>query len=225
MFIQHYLSTDESISLSRASQLLNVNRSSNYQRVTQHSQHPSNSAQDLALQDNIHRIAVEYPQYRYRRITNELQRQGVLVNHKKILRIMKEDDLIYAKKMFKPVTTDSDHGFSVYPNLIKDLEITQLNQDWASDITCIQLPKEFVYLSVILDTFNRRCIGWSLSCSIDTQLTLNVLDMTLQNRWNKDIGGLIHHSDQGVQYTSQRYTEQLKNHHIPISMIQKRKSI
>jgi putative transposase len=221
MFIQHYLSTGGSISLSRASQLLDVNRSSYYQWISQQGQHPSDSAQNIALRDTIQRIAVEFPRYGYRRITVELKRQGIVVNHKKILRLMKEDNLLVVKKRFKPVTTDSNHGFSVYPNLIKDLEITQLNQVWASDITYIQLSQEFVYLSVILDLFSRRCIGWSLGRSLDTQLTLNALDMALHTRWNKDLAGLIHHSDQGVQYASYPYVEQLKNHHIQISMSRK----
>jgi transposase InsO family protein len=134
---------------------------------------------------------------------------------------MKEDNLLVLKKRFKPVTTDSNHGFSVYPNLIKDLEITQLNQVWASDITYIQLSQEFVYLSVILDLFSRRCIGWSLGRSLDTQLTLNALEMALQTRWNDNMTRLIHHSDQGVQYASHQYVEQLKTHQIQISMSRK----
>lgn len=169
----------------------------------------------------VQKIAVEFPRYGYRRITIKLKRQGVLVNHKKILRLMKEDNLLCVKKRFKPVTTDSNHGFSVYPNLIKDLDITQLNQVWASDITYIQLSHDFIYLSVILDLFSRRCIGWSLGRSLDTQLTLNALDMALQTRWNDTMMGLIHHSDQGVQYASHQYVEQLKTHNIQISMSRK----
>jgi len=221
MFIQHYLSSEGRISLSHASHLLHVNRSSYYQWVSQQGQHPSGSAQDLVLRDKIQRIAVEFPRYGYRRITIELKRQGVAVNHKKILRLMKEDNLLCVKKRFKPVTTDSNHGFFVYPNLIKDLEITQLNQVWASDITYIQLSHDFVYLSVILDLFSRRCIGWSLGRSLDTQLTLNALDMALHTRWNKDMTGLIHHSDQGVQYASHQYVEQLKKPNFQISMSRK----
>jgi transposase InsO family protein len=219
--MQNYLSTRGDISLSRASQLLQVNRGSYYQWVSQQGQPSSGLAQDLAVRDKIQRIAVEFPRYGYRRIKIELERHGVLVNHKKVLRLMKEDNLLVVKKRFKPVTTDSNHGFSVYPNLIRDREITQLNQVWASDITYIQLSQEFVYLSVILDLFSRRCIGWSLGRSLDTQLTLNALDMALHTRWNKDITGLIHHSDQGVQYASHQYVEQLKNHSIQISMSRK----
>lgn len=221
MFMQNYLSIGGDISLSRASQLLQVNRGSYYQWVSQQGQQSSSSVQDLALRDRIQRIAVEFPRYGYRRIKIELERQGVLVNHKKVLRFMKEDNLLVVKKKFKPVTTDSNHGFSVYPNLIRDMEITQLNQIWASDITYIQLSQEFVYLSVILDLFSRRCIGWSLGRSLETQLTLNALDMALHTRWNPDIAGLIHHSDQGVQYASQKYVDQLKDHNIQISMSRK----
>jgi len=222
MFIHNYLSPGGSISVTRASQLLQVNRSSYYRWASQQSQQPSGSAQqDLALRDKIQRMAVEFPRYGYRRITIALGRQGFLVNHKKVLRLMKEDNLLVVKKRFKPVTTDSNHGFSVYPNLIKNLKITQLNQVWASDITYIQLSQEFVYLSVILDLFSRKCIGWSLGRSLDTQLTLNALDMALQTRWNKDLIGLVHHSDQGVQYASNQYVEQLKKHNFQISMSRK----
>ncbi len=221
MFIQNYLSSEREISLSHASQLLHVNRSSYYQWVSHQNHHHSGSTCDLALRDMVQKIAVEFPRYGYRRITIELKRQGVLVNHKKILRLMKEDNLLCVKKRFKPVTTDSNHGFSVYPNLIKDLDITQLNQVWASDITYIQLSHDFIYLSVILDLFSRRCIGWSLGRSLDTQLTLNALDMALQTRWNDTMMGLIHHSDQGVQYASHQYVEQLKTHNIQISMSRK----
>jgi transposase InsO family protein len=221
MFIQHYLSSEGGISLSHASHLLDVNRTSYYKWVSCQGQQPSDSTSDLALHDGVQKIAVEFPRYGYRRITIELKRQGVLVNHKKILRLMKEDNLLCVKKRFKPVTTDSNHGFSVYPNLIKDLDITQLNQVWASDITYIQLSHDFVYLSVILDLFSRRYIGWSLGRSLDTQLTLNALDMALHTRWNEDITGLIHHSDQGVQYASHQYVEQLKTHYIQISMSRK----
>ncbi|MBE3094380.1 MAG: IS3 family transposase, partial [Actinobacteria bacterium] len=163
MFIQTYLSSGKPISLSHASSLLDVNRSSYYKWVSHQGQQHSGSANDIALRDTVQRIAMEFPGYGYRRITIELKRRGIVVNHKKILRLMKEDNLLCVKKKFKPVTTDSNHGFNVYPNLIKDLNITQLNQVWASDITYIQLSHEFVYLSVILDLFSRRCIGWSLN--------------------------------------------------------------
>lgn len=221
MFIQTYLSSGKPISLSHASSLLDVNRSSYYKWVSHQGQQHSGSANDIALRDTVQRIAMEFPGYGYRRITIELKRRGIVVNHKKILRLMKEDNLLCVKKKFKPVTTDSNHGFNVYPNLIKDLNITQLNQVWASDITYIQLSHEFVYLSVILDLFSRRCIGWSLSRSIDTQFTLTALDMALQTRWNDNMTGLIHHSDQGVQYASNQYVEQLKDHNIQISMSRK----
>ena len=221
MFIQNYLSSGGPISLSHASHLLDVNRTSYYKWVSRQGQQPSGSTSDLSLRDMVQRLAVEFPRNGYRRITIELKRQSVLVNHKKILRLMKEDNLLCVKKRFKPVTTDSNHGFSVYPNLIKNLEITQLNQVWASDITYIQLSHDFIYLSVILDLFSRKCIGWSLGRSLDTQLTLNALDMAIQTRWNKDMTGLIHHSDQGVQYASHQYVEQLKTHHIQISMSRK----
>jgi len=109
----------------------------------------------------------------------------------------------------------------VYPNLIRNLKITQPNQVWASDITYIQLIDEFIYLAVVLDLFTRKCIGWKLGRNIDTQLTLTALDRAIEKRWTHDIQGLIHHSDQGVQYASNQYVDLLKEHNFQISMSRK----
>ena len=134
---------------------------------------------------------------------------------------MREDNLLCIKKKFKPLTTNSNHGHKTYPNLVKNLKIHSLNQVWASDITYIQLINEFVYLAVIIDLFSRRCIGWELSRNIDSQLVLNALDQAFIDRWNNEISGLIHHSDQGVQYASDLYVSRLRKHNILISMSRK----
>ena len=135
---------------------------------------------------------------------------------------MREDNLLCIRKKFKPVTTDSNHGLRKYPNLILGLEITQLNQVSASDITYIHLSREFVYLAVILDLFSRRCIGWDPSRNIDTQLTLYAHEKALEDRWNENLRGeLIHYSDQGVKYTSDQYIKRLEEHGIQISMSRK----
>ena len=131
---------------------------------------------------------------------------------------MKEDNLLGVKKRFRLQTTDSNHGEKVYPNLVRDMVVTDINQLWVADITYIQLLKEFVYLAVIIDVFSRRCIGWELSRHIDTQLTLNALHKALRTRMTDDLDGLIHHSDQGVQYASREYVDCLKEHGIQISM-------
>lgn len=176
---------------------------------------------EMKLRNEIQRIALSFTRYGYRRMTKELQRRGFTVNHKRVLALMRKDNLLCLKKRFKPVTTDSNHSFPVYPNLTKDLEVTGLNHLWVSDITYIRLLSEFVYLATIIDVFSRRCIGWCLDRSIDTQLTLNALDMALTKRKGMDLSGLIHHSDQGVQYASYAYTDRLKEHGIRISMSRK----
>jgi len=164
-------------------------------------------------------IALEFPFYGYRRITKELQREGNQVNHKKVLRIMRENNLLCRrKKAFKPATTDSNHSFRVYPNLAKDLVVTGLNQLWVSDITYIRLLKDFIYLAVILDIFSRKCIGWCLSRDIDTQLTLNALNMAISRRKSLGFSNLIHHSDLGVQYAADEYVKRLSELGIKISM-------
>jgi len=143
---------------------------------------------------------------------------GQVVNHKRVLRLMREDNLLCVRKDFKPRTTDSRHDLRVYPNLVKGLKITRLNQVWASDITYIRLSGEFVYLAVILDLFSRKCIGWNLDRSLHTELALKALAMAIETRWNENLRGLIHHSDQGVQYASEEYIGCLKAHGILISM-------
>jgi len=176
---------------------------------------------DINLRSVIQNIALEFPRYGYRRMTRELCRRGIHVNHKKVLRIMREDNLLCIRKSFKPKTTNSNHSNRVYPNLARDMELTGLNQLWVADITYVRLQNEFVYLAVILDVFSRKCIGWELSRDIDTQLALNALNMALQDRNHLGFEKLTHHSDQGVQYTSNEYVETLKNYGIVISMSRK----
>ena len=154
-------------------------------------------------------------------MTVELHNRGYLVNHKSVLRLMREDNLLCVKKQFKPLTTDSNHPHRVYPNLLRYKKLIRPNQGWTSDITYIQLVDSFVYLAVILDVFTRKCIGWQLGKYLDTQLTLNALNQALRQRWNTSLHGLIHHSDQGVQYASTEYVNQLKKHEIQISMSRK----
>ena len=165
---------------------------------------------DAKLKKEIHKIAEEFPFYGYRRVAVELRNRNKLANHKKVLRIMKEEDLVCRrKKAFRPVTTQSDHGLKVYPNLAKDLEVTGLNQLWVSDITYIHLGNGFVYLAAIVDMFSRKCIGWALSMYIDTELTLTALDMAIKKRKRLGLSKLIHHSDRGVQYASEEYVNRL----------------
>jgi transposase InsO family protein len=184
----------------------------------------------MELRDQIQKIALQFPAYGYRRITHELGRRGYHLNHKHVLRLMREDNLLCLRKrsLFNPMTTDSDHDLAVYPDLTKDLyqnkKLTDINQLWVSDITYIRLPSEFLYLAVIIDVFSRKCIGWNLDDSLETSLTLTALNMAIKSRWHQGLGlkekkeKLIHHSDRGVQYASSEYVDVLKAHNILISM-------
>lgn len=130
---------------------------------------------------------------------------------------MRENGLIIKHHHRTICTTNSDHGNLVYPNLVMGMKIDRPNQVWAADFTYVQLQKEFIYLAVEFDVYTRRCIGWSLSRKLDTDTALDVLYMALYVRREDGLSGLIHHSDQGVQYTSIRFTETLRNHGIQIS--------
>lgn len=206
------------LSISEACSLVGVSRSGYYDWLARHSSTPKSDSYEMKPKDEIQKIALEFPRYGYRRMTKELHRHGYLANAKRILRLMREDNLLCIKRRFKPITTNSNHNLRVYPNLAKNLEVTRLNQLWVSDITYIRLLMEYIYLAIIIDVFSRRCIGWELYRNLDTQLTLNALYRALECRRGADITGLIHHSDQGVQYASQAYVECLKKHNIQISM-------
>jgi putative transposase len=174
---------------------------------------------DMDVRDAIHRIALEWPVYGRPRITMELRRRGLQVNHKRVGRIMREDNLLCLRKRKFVVTTDSNHGYRVYPNLAKDLQLTGIDQLWVADITYIRLEEEFIYLAVILDAYSRRVIGWALDRTLEDELTLTALQMALAQRQPGD--GLIHHSDRGSQYASHDYTGLLKERKIQISMSRK----
>jgi len=174
---------------------------------------------DLDLRDQMQRIAVEFPYYGWRRMQEELGDRGWAVNHKKLKRLMQEDNLLCLRRRKFVVTTDSNHDRPVYPNLAGELELSGLNQLWVADITYIRLEREFVYLAVVLDAFSRRVIGWALDRSLEDKLTLAALRMALRER--EPAPGLVHHSDRGVQYASRDYTDVLKGHQIRISMSRK----
>lgn len=177
----------------------------------------STSANDeLELRGQIQQIALEMRSYGYRPITKELHRRGIMVNHKRVLRLMRADNLLCLRRHAFVRTTDSNHTLTVYPNLTRGLALSNINQLWVADITYIRLQREFVYLAVILDAYSRRCIGWALSRHIDTELALAALRMALQTRTVQP--GLMHHSDRGVQYASKDYVALLQEHKIQISM-------
>jgi len=204
------------ISLERLCRLALVSRAGFYR--WQNATEPAD--RDLDLRDEIQRIALEFPYYGWPRITRELGDRGWRVNHKRVYRIMREDNLLcLRKKKFVVVTTDSNHERPVYPNLAKAMALTGINQLWVADITYIRLELEFVYLAVVLDAFSRRLIGWALDRTLEDELTMEALRMALDRR--SPAPGLVHHSDRGVQYASGDYTGLLKAHHITISMSRK----
>jgi transposase InsO family protein len=174
---------------------------------------------DMDLRDAIHRIALEWPAYGRPRITAELRRQGWKANAKRVYRLMREDNLLCLRKRKFVITTDSNHGRKIYPNLAAEMELTGVDQLWVADITYIRLEEEFVYLAVILDRFSRRVIGWALDRTMEDELTLTALQMALDQR--KPDAGLVHHSDRGSQYASNDYTGLLKDRGIQISMSRK----
>ena len=178
------------------------------------------SKSEGTLRQTMHNIAQEFPGYGYRRITAELHRQKVAVNHKKILRLMREEKILCTRKSFKPQTTNSNHNLPLYPNLTHDLVVVRPNQCWVSDITYIHLEYGFVYLASILDIFSRKCVGWEMSRRIDAALAIAALEKAIAQRAMIGFNGLIHHSDRGVQYCSQKYIELLTQQGILISMTQ-----
>ena len=174
---------------------------------------------EMEIRDAMQRIALEWPAYGYRRITVEIQRQGFTVNHKRVLRMMREDNLLCVRGRSFLVTTDSRHNFPIYPNLAAEFKPTAINQLWVADITYIRLRVEFVYLAVVLDAHSRRAVGWALGRTLVAELAVTALRMALVER--NPPPGWMHHSDRGVQYASQEYTELLKEHGAQISMSRK----
>jgi transposase InsO family protein len=174
---------------------------------------------DMDLRDEIQRIALESPSYGWPRISAELKRRGWEANHKRVYRIMREDNLLCLRRRKFVVTTNSNHDRPVYPNLARELVLTRIDQLWVADITYIRLEAEFVYLAVILDAYSRRVIGWALDRTLEDELTLAALQMALERRIPAP--GLVHHSDRGVQYASQDYTDRLQSREITISMSRK----
>lgn len=207
-----HLSGSVRLPVAAAIETLALSRATHYRQQTSLPQPDP----DTELRDRIQRVALDWPCYGYRRISAELHRQGIAANHKRVLRLMREDNLLSLRKRRFICTTDSTHGLSIYPNLVPDLTISSINQLWVADITYIRLLREFVYLAVILDAYSRRCIGWALEPYLEAGLTLEALRMALATRSVEP--GLVHHSDRGVQYASSAYTDLLKEQGIRISM-------
>ncbi len=191
---------------------LQVSRSWYYEKQTR----PATDEADVELRDAIEHIILEFAGYGYRRVTHALKRAGWIVNHKRVLRIMREESLLCQLKRHFVHTTDSQHPYQVYPNLVKGMTLQAPDVVWVADITYIRLPSSFVYLAAILDAYSRKCVGWKLSKQIDTQLTLAALDNAIAAR--HVTAGLIHHSDRGVQYASSEYVARLRSMEAQVSM-------
>lgn len=177
-------------------------------------------ARDADLRDRIEVIQSLFPKAGYRVVRNHFLREGQRVNHKRLRRVMGKYGLkIQIKRAFFVKTTDSEHGYPRYANLLKGKEITGVNQVWVSDITYIRILTGFVFLAVILDVYSRRIVGWAISKRIDHELTCEALQSAIRLRFPQ--AGCIHHSDQGVQYACDAYVAILNEKGFQISMSRK----
>jgi putative transposase len=171
----------------------------------------------MELRARIQKIVIAHRRcYGYRRVTRDLKDQGWRVNHKRVARMMAEDNLLAVRRRKYIVTTQSEHDLPVFRNLAARLKVTEINQLWVADITYIRLREEFLYLAVVLDAYSRRVVGWALGESLETSLVLAALYQALAQR--KPGFGLVHHSDRGTQYASREYIAVLEAHGIEPSM-------
>ena len=174
--------------------------------------------EETAMRDAVQRVALARRHYGYRRVTRELNNAGIVINHKRVLRLMQKDNLLcLRKRAFVPMTTDSDHEWSVVPNLTRGMVLTGLDQLWVADITYVRLLEEFAFLAVLLDAFSRKVIGWALDKHLRVTLALTAIEMAIGAR-RPTPGSLIHHSDRGVQYACHDYRAVLTAHDIQPSM-------
>jgi transposase InsO family protein len=208
--------TQGSVTIQRRCRLAGVSRAGYYRfwRKSAPREH------DTMVRSAIQRLALANGRHRgYRYISHQLRREeGIMVNHKRVLRLMRQDNLLcLRRKAFVPRTTDSRHDWEVVPNLVRGLRLTGLDQLWVADITYIRLHEEFVYLAVILDAFSRRVIGWAMADHLRASLATDALAMAIEER-RPTWGSLIHHSDRGVQYACGDYTKVLAAHGIAASM-------
>lgn len=220
----------EGVTVTSLCRTLSVSRSGYYGYLeSKNSMAKIKKEQEEIIKNQMEQIALKFPRYGYRRITRELVRRGFTINHKPVLRIMSENDLLCQHKKKFVVTTDSNHDLKIYPNLLRfknqngDWEkfvVTNINQVWVSDITYIPLTNgRFVFLAVILDLYSRKVVGWNVGENLSAALVVLALQMAIDER--QPAAGLIHHSDRGVQYCSGEYTSILKTNNFLISMSRK----
>ncbi len=202
-----------SLSIERMCHLAQVSRAGFYRSL----QEQMPVEEEMEVRSAIQEIALEHRRrYGYRRITAELRRRGMLVNHKRVARIMREDNLLAMQPRAFVVTTDSNHELEVYLHLASRMKLTGINQLWVADITYIRLKAEFVYLAVILDSYSRKAVGWALERTLASRLPMAALEHAIAER--QPPPGLVHHSDRGVQYASGEYVRVLRKHQMIPSM-------
>jgi putative transposase len=200
------------LSIVEACDAARLSRAGFYRRFDEHAPRWA----DTELREQIQRICLEKRCYGSRRVALELYKQGRLVNRKRVIRLMRADNLLCLRKRRFVCTTDSRHTYAVYPNLTRGWKPTGINQLWVADITYIRLRETFLYLAVILDAYSRRVIGWALEDTLEARLAVQALQMALANRSVQP--SLVHHSDRGVQYCARDYIDVLRSHTIQISM-------
>lgn len=199
------LSLHEQYPIQKLCAVLDLPRSSAY--------YEPRPSEDRSLLEALIEVAGQWPTYGYRRLTKQLQREGHIVNSKRVRKLMHELGIVGKAPERKPRTTDSDHAYPRYPNLVEGLEVTRPDEVWAADITYIRLRKEFVYLAVLMDVFTRCIRGWHLGRGLDQELTLVALRRAYEHGRPE-----IHHSDQGVQYAATAYVALLTDGAVKISM-------
>ena len=202
-----------SLSAARMCQLAWVSRASFYRSFRQHSP----VEEEMAVRSAVQKVALEHRRrYGYRRIARELENQGLVVNHKRVLRLLREDNLLGLQPRRFVVTTDSQHQLEVAGNLARRLKLSGPDQLWVADITYIQLWSEFVFLAVVLDAYSRKVVGWAVARKMNRSLAVAALEMAIARRQPQP--GLVHHSDRGVQYACREYVALLEKHHMLPSM-------
>jgi putative transposase len=202
-----------SLSIERMCQLASVSRRSFYRSLKERQP----TEEEMEVRSAIQTIALEHRRrYGYRRITAELLRRGMQVNHKRVARIMREDNLLGVQPERFVVTTNSSHKLEIYLNLASRMKLTGIHQLWVADITYIRLKAEFVYLAVILDRFSRKVVGWALDRTLGNRLAVGALEQASEKR--QPPPGLVHHSDRGLQYASAEYAAILEKHRMVPSM-------
>lgn len=202
----------EGFSVTEACRGAGLSRAGFYRHYEEHEPRQA----DVDLRDAIQKIAIENRFYGYRRVTAALNQQGWAVNHKRVLRLMRADNLLALRKRRYVLTTDSRHPFAIYPNLVPRLVLNGINQLWVADITYIRLREAFLYLAVILDAYSRKAVGWELGDTLEATLAVAALRRALANRAIQP--GMVHHSDRGVQYASNDYVALLETNGFLISM-------